>query len=223
MLSYIFTYGLLFFYYGLFFIAVSTAAKSGSGQLKDVLERKGEAGILFSRLLAGIFFLGIGVAVLFEQRELDKQFMAPAWNGNESVWILTAAALIVGVSSALKKPTINNSHHSLPAHLPLSFILLRTLFLIVYEFFFRGIMLVIMTEDMGVVTAIIFNVTFYALVHWFDKKERYGSLVMGIVLCGVTIYYYSVWPAVIIHLSLALGHEITLLIKHKSSIKRSWL
>jgi hypothetical protein len=76
---------------------------------------------------------------------------------------------------------------------------------------------------MGVVTAIIFNVTFYALVHWFDKKERYGSLVMGIVLCGVTIYYYSVWPAVIIHLSLALGHEITLLIKHKSSIKRSWL
>ena len=223
MLSYIFTYSLLLFYYSLFFIAVTTGAKSGSGQLKDVLSGKGEAGILFSRLMAGIFFLGIGAIVLFERRELDLQLISPGWNGHYMVWILAAVAIIVGIYSALKKPVTNNSLHSFPLHLPLSFVLIRTLFLMVYELFFRGIMLVIMMEDMGVVMAIIFNLIFYVLVHWFDKQERYGSLIMGLILCGVTIYYYSIWPAVIIHLSLALGHEITLLIKNKSLIKKSWL
>lgn len=223
MLSYIITYALMLFYYSLFFIAVSTGAKSGSGQLNDVLAGKGEAPILFMRLMAGIFFLGIGSVVLFERRDLDTQIISLAWDGNYIVWIVASAAIIVGIYSALKKPIANNSLHSFPLHLPLSFVLIRTLFLMVYELFFRGIMLVIMMEDMGVVMAIIFNLIFYVLVHWFDKQERYGSLVMGLVLCGVTIYYYSVWPAVIIHLSLALGHEITLLIKNKSLIKKSWL
>ena len=223
MLSYIITYALMLFYYSMFFIAVSTGAKSGSGQLKDILAGKGEAGILFSRLMAGIFFLGIGAIVLFERRELDTRIISLSWNGNYIVWILTAAALILGIYSALKKPAANNLLHSLPLHLPVSFLLIRTLFLIVYELFFRGIMLVIMMEDMGLVIAIILNLVFYVLVHWFDNQERYGSLVMGVALCGVTIYYSSIWPAVIIHLSLALGHEITLLIKNKSLIKKSWL
>lgn len=223
MLSYIWTYALMLFYYSLFFIAVSTGAKSGSGQLKDVLAGKGEAGILFARLMAGIFFLGMAIIVLFERRGLDPQIMSPVWDGNYIVWILTAAAIILGISSALKKPVINNSLHSLPLHLPLSFVFIRTLFLIVYELFFRGTMLVIMIEDIGVGIAVILNLGFYMLVHWFDKRERYGSLLLGIVLCGVTIYYYSIWPAVIIHLSLALSHEITLLVKNKSLIKKSWL
>lgn len=212
----------MLFYYSLFFIAVSTGAKSSSGQLKDVLAGKGEAGILFSRLMAGIFFLGMATIVLFERRGVDTRIMSLAWDGNSIVWILTAAATILGISSALKKPVTNNSLHSLPRHLPLSFLLVRTLFLIVYEFFFRGAMLVIIMEDMGLVVAIIFNLIFYVLVHWFDKQERYGSLLMGIALCAVTIYYHSIWPAVIIHLSLALSHEITLLVRNKSLIKKSW-
>ena len=223
MLNYIITYALLLFCYSMFFLAVTKGAKRDSGQLKDVLTGKGEAEILFGRLMAGIFFLGIGGIVLFERRELDMQIISFDWNADLVVWITAAAAIIPGIYSALKKPIFNNSLHSLPLHLPLSFLLIRTLFLIVYEFFFRGIMLVIMTEDMGVILAIIVNLVFYMLVHWFNKQERYGSLIMGVVLCGVTIYYYSIWPAVIIHLSLALGHEITLLIKYKSLIKKSWL
>ena len=79
-----------------------------------------------------------------------------------------------------------------------------------------------MIEDLGVIPAVIVNLILYALLHWFDKKERYGSLLMGIILCGVSIYYQSIWPAIIIHLSLALSHEITLLINNKSLIKKSW-
>jgi len=93
--------------------------------------------------------------------------------------------------------------------------------LIVYEAFFRGIVLFVMIEDFGLVPAVIVNVIVYALLHWFDKKERAGSVPMGIILCSVSIYYHSVWPAIIIHVSLALSHEITILINNRSLIKKS--
>lgn len=221
MLSYIITYGLLLFYYSLFLLAVSTGVKNDSGKLKDVLEGKGEAGILFCRLVAGIFFLGIGAAILFEKRKLDTGIISPEWNSNIIVWLIAFAAVIVGITSAFKNLNHNSSIHSLPLHLPLSFLFTRTLFLIVYEFFFRGVMLFIMIEDTGMIAAIILNLIFYVFVHWFDKQERYGSLIMGVILCGLVIYHHSIWPAIIIHLSLALSYEISLLIKYRSSFKKS--
>ena len=93
--------------------------------------------------------------------------------------------------------------------------------MIVYEFFFRGMMLFVMMEDFGPAAAVVINLILYTLIHWLDKKERYGAVPMGIILCSVSIYYYSVWPAIIIHLSLALSNEITLLINNKSLIKKS--
>jgi len=215
---------MMMFSYSLFFIAVSTGAKNGSGQLKDILAGNGEADILFIRFIAGIFFLGLSTIVLFEKRTLDTGIIAPNCNWDLIVWVLITAALVIGILAAIKKTDLsNNSIHPLPFHLPLSFILTRTLFLIVYEFFFRGAILYTMIEDMNVVLAIIINLFLYALVHWFDKQERRGSLIMGIILCSITIHYHSVWPAIIIHLSLALSHEITLLIKYKSLIKKSFV
>ena len=223
MLSYITTYGLIFFYYLLFFLATTTGYKNGSGKLKDILSGKGEPGILFIRLIAGIFFLGICTATLSAKRNIDSEIFTPAWGEYEiPVWVLMAAAIIVGTLSAFKKISpANSSIHFLPLHIPLSFILIRTLFLIVYEFFFRGVMLFIMIEDVGVTAAVIVNLILYTLIHWFDNKERYGSVLMGIILCSVSIHYHSVWPAIIIHLSLALSHEITLIINNKSLIKKS--
>jgi membrane protease YdiL (CAAX protease family) len=221
MLSYIITYGSMLLFYFLFFIAVSTGAKSGSGKLKNVLAGKADAGVLFTQLVSGLIFLGIGSIVLFEKRNIDTAIISFDFRFDHFVWILTATAVQGGILSAFKNINPNNSIHSLSAYLPLSFILVRTLFLIVYEIFFRGAMLFIMIEDMNIVLAIIFNLFFYMMVHWFHKQERYGSLIMGIVLCSVTIYYHSVWPAILIHLSLALSYEISLLIKYKSLFKKS--
>jgi len=224
MLSYIITYGSILFYYSLFFLAIAIGHKSGSGQLKDVLSGKGELDTLMARLIAGIFFLGMGGSVLFAKRNIDSKIIDLSLNDYDlPVWILMALAMIVGSLTAFKKFTsTDNPDHSLPLSLTFSFLLLRTLFLIVYEFFFRCAVLFIMIEDIGVVAAVITNLVLYIVVHWFDKKERYGSLLMGVVLCCVTIYYNSIWPAIIIHLSLALSHEITQLINNKSLIKKSW-
>jgi membrane protease YdiL (CAAX protease family) len=212
-------------YYSFFFAAVKTGFKKSSGQLKDILSGKGQPDILFTKLISGIFLLGIGTVTLFEIRNVDLEIFTPVWNEyNTSVWIIIAVAFVIGTLSAFKKiyPS-NNSGHSLPFYLLLAFVFVRTLFLIVYESFFRGVVLFVMIEDFEMATAIIINLILYALLHWFDKKERYGSVLMGVILCSVSIYYHSVWPAIIIHLSLALSHEITLLINNKSLIKKSWL
>lgn len=223
MLNYISTHGLLLFYYSLFFIAVYTSSKNSSGQLWDILCGKGEAGILFSRMLAGIFFLGIGAIHLIIKRNPDAAIFTPAYPCEPAAyWVIpAAAAALAGMFSALKKITPAVQYTAfLPFHLPLSFVLVRTLFLIVYEFFFRGVLLFIMLSDLGTVAAIAINIVLYVFIHWFDKKERYGSVPMGLLLCVVSIYYRSVWPAIAIHMALALSHEITLLIKNRSLIKK---
>jgi membrane protease YdiL (CAAX protease family) len=209
----------------MFFLAIATGHKNGSGQLKDVISGKGEPGILFMRMIAGIFFLGISTTIIVAKDEIDNSIFYLEWSEYDGfVWLLVAAASITGSLSASKKIiSFENSIHSLPSHLPLSFTLIRTLFLIVYEFFFRGVVLFVIIKDAGITAAIVVNLLLYTGAHWFDKKERYGSIVMGFVLCGVSIYYHSVWPAILIHLSLALSHEITLLVNNKSLIKKSWL
>ena len=224
MLNYIIIYGLMLFYYAMFLLAITTGYKNCSGQLKDILSGKGEPGVLFIRMIAGIFFLGICTITISVKRNIDSEIFTPAWcEYQTSVWILIAAAIITGTLSATKKIfPADNSNLSLPSCLALSFIFIRTLFLIVYEFFFRGVMLFVMAEDFGLAAAVIINLFLYVLAHWYDKKQRYGAVIMGAILCGVSIYYHSVWPATIIHLSLALSHEITLLINNKSLIKKSW-
>ena len=224
MLSYLSQYGLLLFCYLVFFRSITIGHKTESRYLKDILTGKGDAGILFTQLIAGILFLGMGVAIIYVTKELDDSIFIPLWSEyHYSVWILVAVAMIIGVVFAKKIIPVPNSNSFLPPHLPLSFVLIRTLFLIVYELYFRGVMLFVMIEDFGILMAVVLNLFFYVFVHWFDKKERNGSVLMGTILCVVTIYYQNVWPAIIIHLSLALSHEIMLLINNKSLIKKSWL
>lgn len=226
MLAYITTYTSPVLFYSLFFMAVYASEKCHSGNLKSVLAGKGEQGVLLNRLIAGIFFLGLGSVSILGKRDLYSNVFTPALNKDaSSVWMIIAAvALFAGTFSGFKKPfPSQNNTSSLPLHFLLSFLFIRTLFLIVYEIFFRGVLLFVTAEDFGLLTAIIVNIILYVLVHWFTKGERYGSMLMGGVLCSVAIYYRSVWPAIIIHLSLALSYEITLFINNRSLIKKSLL
>lgn len=210
-------------YYYFFFRTVKAGHKKSTGHLKDILSGKGEASALFTRLLSGIFLLGFGTIIISIKRNIDVEIFIPAWDNYDTiVWVIALGAIIIGTLSAFKKIyPLNNSSYSFPFYLSLSFVFVRTLFLIVYETFFRGVVLLVTMEDLGVVVAVIVNLILYVLLHWFDIKERYGSVLMGVILCGVSIYYHSVWPAIIIHISLALSHEITLLINNKSLIKKS--
>jgi len=226
MLPEITTYGLMMLYFFLFFMAVYASSACNSGELKDILTGNGEPGVLLNRLIAGIFFLGAGTIHLSINKNLDPEIFLPLQNKNTfHIWLLiVAVAVIVGTFSAIKKITPHTFiTSSVPSSFPLSFVFIRTLFLIVYEFFFRGVMLFVMIEDFGMEAAVILNILFYVLIHWFNKNERVGAVPMGLILCWVTIHYHSVWPAIFIHVALALSHEFTLFFNYHLLIKKHQL
>ncbi|WP_394367626.1 CPBP family intramembrane glutamic endopeptidase [Aestuariibaculum suncheonense] len=101
------------------------------------------------------------------------------------------------------------------------YFVVRFVFLLCYEFFFRGIMLFFFLEFSSLWLAICCVTVFYVLIHFFDsKKEMLGAIPFGIVLCLLAFYTDSIWYPFILHLTLSAVYEISifyqLTLKNKS-------
>jgi len=84
----------------------------------------------------------------------------------------------------------------------------RLIFLVAYEWFFRGLLLMSFCAWMGNSWGVIANVSFYAAIHFYKgRKEMIGCIPFGIVLCVFTLWWQSVWPAIIFHLQIAIINE----------------
>ncbi|MFP4430157.1 MAG: type II CAAX prenyl endopeptidase Rce1 family protein [Spirochaetaceae bacterium] len=80
-----------------------------------------------------------------------------------------------------------------------------TLYLLAYEFMFRGLLLYSLVP-LGVPLAIAVNVSLYVTTHLVKNlQEGIASFPFGILLCGLTLYSGSFVPAFVIHLALALA------------------
>lgn len=90
----------------------------------------------------------------------------------------------------------------------ISYISIRIIYLAVYEWFFRGLLLISLQTVLGTTWAILFNTILYTLAHFHkDKKEMIGCIPLGISLCIITLWWQSVWPAVLIHLLISMINE----------------
>ena len=88
----------------------------------------------------------------------------------------------------------------------------RTAFLVSYEWFFRGCILMICVSIFGIIPAIIINIGLYALIHSMNgKREFLGSVPFGLMLCVFTLWWQTVWPAVLLHLLLSSSYESVIL------------
>ncbi|MFC2168473.1 lysostaphin resistance A-like protein [Acidobacteriota bacterium] len=81
-------------------------------------------------------------------------------------------------------------------------------YLVAYEFLFRGLLLFTFSSALGLWPAIVITTCLYTLVH-IPKglKEAIGALPFGVVLGLITIEADSIWPAVFIHAVLALSYD----------------
>lgn len=121
--------------------------------------------------------------------------------------LLLAVVIKHGDRSSLKEHSYKGASIHATVH-----IVLRSFFLICYEWFFRGCLLFSCVYIFGTTTAIIINLALYALIHSFNgKKEMIGSIPFGLILCVFTVWYQSVWPAIFLHLLLSLSYESFLL------------
>lgn len=88
------------------------------------------------------------------------------------------------------------------------------LYLIGYEFLFRGVLLFGCSEAWGMVTATVINVVLYAIVHIpRGKFEVLGAIPLGVLFCVITFATNTFWTVVILHCLIAISHDINC-IKH---------
>ncbi|MBW6491722.1 MAG: CPBP family intramembrane metalloprotease [Lentimicrobium sp.] len=89
------------------------------------------------------------------------------------------------------------------------------LYLLGYEFLFRGVLLFPLAASLGIWTAIAINVALYSATH-IPKglTETLGAIPLGLVLCILTIKSGTIWIAFLVHLGMALTNSFTALKFH---------
>jgi membrane protease YdiL (CAAX protease family) len=81
-------------------------------------------------------------------------------------------------------------------------------YLLSYEFLFRGFLFFASVRLLGLWPATALNIAIYALVHVPKGiKETVGAIPLGLILCYLTFRTGSIWIAVITHIVMALSNE----------------
>jgi membrane protease YdiL (CAAX protease family) len=97
-----------------------------------------------------------------------------------------------------------------------SYFVLRIIFIGAYEFWFRGYLLFICEVEYGISLAIAINILLYAVLHIVNGwKETIACIPFGLILCAISLWTGSAWPAIIIHLSLTIPFEASFVVKMK--------
>ncbi len=82
------------------------------------------------------------------------------------------------------------------------------IFLVGYEFLFRGFLLHASLNLMEAGPAIALNCALYAFAHFYKGPgETFGAIPVGILLCYLTMVTGNIWCAVILHSVMALSNE----------------
>jgi len=114
--------------------------------------------------------------------------------------------------SAIKKQLLNDEYIS-GYNLSNAWVYftIRFVFLLCYEFFFRGVLLFQFLEYVSLFSAILFSTILYVLIHIFDsRKEILGAIPFGMVLCFFAFYTNSIWYVFFIHIALSAIYEISM-------------
>lgn len=172
--------------------------------------------VIFSRL-TGFLFFGIipflMVSVVFNKPISD--FGINTDNLTRSLlWFAGMVCIIIPVSYFATRnpdnlamyPQIRKENWS-PVLLFMS-ALTWIIYLIGYEFMFRGFLLFGLIPYFGIWTSIVLNLAFYSLMHIpKGMKETIGALPFGAIICLLTISTGTLWVAILAHMSLALSNE----------------
>ncbi|MEO8769075.1 MAG: CPBP family intramembrane glutamic endopeptidase [Ferruginibacter sp.] len=167
--------------------------------------------LLISLHIAGIFFFGLLPSLFFQQQ--FTELLSINVKSTISDCCLFIILLLLFASTALHEA---NKIHSGSLQIYIlsnkwltQYFIARILFLCAYEIFFRGLLLFSCIEWYGAPIAIMISTGLTVIIHVFtNKKEMLGCIPFGLILCSCCISIHAVWPAVLIHTTLSLSHEI---------------
>lgn len=124
--------------------------------------------------------------------------------------ILIATMLLawISVNKSIKRIKIKSTVYKQNGWL---YFPMRIIFLLAYEYFFRGVLLFTLINSFGMVEAISLCTVLYVLIHAFDtKSEIIGAIPFGIILCLLSYYSKSIIIPFVLHVGLSLVYEVNL-------------
>lgn len=84
------------------------------------------------------------------------------------------------------------------------------LYLIGYEYVFRGYLLFPLVPELGIDGAIALNASLYALAHIYKGPgEAFGAFFLGIIFCLIALATGSFLIPLVMHIIMALGNDMT--------------
>lgn len=193
-------------------------------------EKASEKFIIFTKWLGGIV---MGVLPL-----IGCLIVIPEWGLAEYgltfrsdtllaqlVWTLGISALVIPLASisARKPKNLVNYPQIRMKEWDRSLIIRNALawavYLLGYEFLFRGVLLFPLVDSIGLWPAIAVNIALYSGTH-IPKglDETIGAIPLSIVLCILTMQTGTIWIAFFVHLAMAWTNSFTAL-KHHPEMK----
>ena len=176
-----------------------------------LLTDKGLLLINLKHVLGIILFGVIFYLITPEYRYLISTFEIPELN---TLMLILVVIFISGLLAfkSVKKNLKNKTERSQYDYTQGGkYFLIRVVFLLAYEFFFRGVLFFSLLEFNGLFTAVVITTVLYVLIHIFDpKKEIFGAIPFGIVLCLFSYFTNSIWIAFIIHITLSTVYEFSM-------------
>jgi membrane protease YdiL (CAAX protease family) len=179
-----------------------------------------DEGVVFNRgtllllQLTGIGLFGVAPIVLFRHRLLEILF---GTNSTPDLAVLICGclvmlAIIVASIIAEKKYSLTkwdkDEAGTFNAPFLIYYLILRILFLIAYELWFRGFLLFESIHAWGAFIAIPLNVALYTLLHYVNgKDEMRGCIPLGLMLCIMCTWVGAAWPAIAVHVAFCVSYE----------------
>lgn len=195
---------------------------SKSSVLKNVFisrfgtERTKVYWVIFERL-TGVFFFGFIPVLLILLLYKKGLYQFGVKSGELLIsfyWILGLSPVIIVTNyfNAVKNDNLDMYPQIRKRSWNLQLIIISAfswiVYLMAYEFMFRGFLLFVSVAYLGVWPAIALNVGIYALVHVpKGVKEALGAIPLGILLCIITLQTGGILVALAVHIVLALSNE----------------
>ena len=198
-----------------FAVMLIIAYKKNSLRLLNEYSAADYPSLLLLLNLSGVVFLGILPAFFLPFPSFDLEEVTAT-----KITVLLLLSAITGfvAYTAANKDLGKTSFTVDPKILSFQFLslyfILRILFIIAYEIWFRGYFLEFCTEEYGITIAMIINILLYVLLHIVNgKREALSCIPFGLILCLMSLWFGSPFPAIIIHLALTVPYDIILIKK----------
>lgn len=164
---------------------------------------------------SGILFLGILPAFFLSFPDFDfRNLSFTQISVLIGLVLLTTFTAYKVANKDLSKTTFAVDPKILSFSFLSAYFILRILFIIAYEIWFRGYFLDFCVAEYGEIIAIVINIALYAILHLVNgKREALSCIPFGFILCAMSIWFQSPLPAIAIHLALTVPYDIMFIIK----------